>query len=90
MNDELMQLKITQPNHSFLLQSAVQNGLTVIVENAGEITNNALLSIVRRETMPAHGEGLLLKFNDNQIEFDKDFYCYICSQFSNPHFNPEV
>jgi len=24
------------------------------------------------------------------IDFDENFFCYICSQYSNPHFTPEV
>lgn len=49
-NENVIQLKITQPNATYLLQYALQEGAKVIIENASEVTNSSLLSILRKET----------------------------------------
>jgi dynein heavy chain len=73
-----------------LLTHALQDGSIVLVENAAEVTSPSLISILRRELSSSVGTSQLIKFNDNQVEFDQHFFCYICSQYSNPHFSPEV
>jgi dynein heavy chain, axonemal len=85
----VLQLKSNQPNATQLLQHAMQEGSIVLVEGAGEVTSESMLSIVRRE-LSRHAGALTIKFNDNQLELHANFMCYICSQYSNPHFTPEV
>jgi hypothetical protein len=70
----LSDLKITQNKATEILQRALQGGHTVIIENAGEVTDASLLSILRKD-IGAHST---IKFNDNMIDFDSAFFCYIC------------
>jgi hypothetical protein len=43
-----------------VLQQSLQEGSIVVIENAGEVTNTSLLSILRREM----GMHRTMKFND--------------------------
>lgn len=82
-------MKITQSDATRQLEHALSLGNIVVIENAGEATDSSLLSILRREISEINREKVI-KFNDKPIDFSDEFFCYVCSQYSNPHFTPEV
>ncbi|ETN24826.1 hypothetical protein PPTG_01014 [Phytophthora nicotianae INRA-310] len=78
-----------QPNLTILLETAVEHGYTVIVENMGEKLEVCLWPVISRSTT-VRGHKTLLKMGDKLIELHPDFRFYLHTKLSNPHYPPEL
>ncbi|KAE9123159.1 Dynein alpha chain, flagellar outer arm [Phytophthora fragariae] len=78
-----------QPNLSNFLETAVEHGYSVIVENMGEKLDVCLWPVISRSTS-VRGHKTLLKMGDKMVELHPDFRLYLHTKLSNPHYPPEL
>ncbi|KAH7469345.1 Dynein alpha chain, flagellar outer arm [Phytophthora ramorum] len=78
-----------QPNLTQLLETAVEHGYTVIVENMGEKLEVCMWPVISRSTT-VRGRKTLLKMGDKLVELHPEFRLYLHTKLSNPHYPPEL
>jgi len=86
----LQTLKLTD-GASFLrtLESAIQFGLPVLLENIEEELDPSLEPLLLRQTFRQGGVDYL-RLGDTQVEYSHDFRFFITTKLRNPHYLPEV
>ncbi|KAG1696565.1 hypothetical protein DVH05_018258 [Phytophthora capsici] len=87
--NSLQVVRQDQPNLSILLETAVEQGYTVIVESMGEKLEVCLWPLVSRSTT-VRGHKTFLKMGDKLVELHPDFRLYLHTKLSNPHYPPEL
>ncbi|KAL9923028.1 dynein heavy chain 2, axonemal kl-2 [Glossina fuscipes fuscipes] len=91
-NEEKNDLKIidfTQPDYLRTLEGALMNGNPVLLQNVGEVIDQAINPILRK-SYTLQGGQKLIKFNDKYLSFNENFRLYITTKMTNPHYPPEV
>lgn len=68
---------------------AIQNGLPVLLENAGENIGSAIESVLE-QSKKKEGGIEMMKFLDKFYTFDKNFQFFITTKLANPHYPPEI
>jgi dynein heavy chain len=81
--------KMTDTNLTRIIEQAVVNGTVVLIEEVGETIDPSLNSILVRQFFTQGGR-TLLKFGDNELEYNTSFKLYMTTKLSNPHYLPEV
>jgi dynein heavy chain len=71
------------------LVNAVQNGLTVMIENLGQELDATLDPLLSRETIKRSGT-LYIKMGGEEQEYHPNFQLYLQTKLSSPHYRPEV
>ena len=71
------------------LEAAVQFGLPVLLEDAGEELDAALEPVLLRQTFRQGGVECL-RLGDSTVEYSRDFRLYITTKLRNPHYLPEI
>lgn len=67
----------------------MSQGATVICESITENMDTAITAIISKDLIEIQGD-VYIKFNDEQVEFNKKFQFYMVSNQNNPHFAPDV
>jgi len=67
----------------------VRDGITLMIENAGDEFAPALDSVLAKRYIQS-GKRFVLKFDDEDIDVSPDFRLYIQTKLSNPHYRPEI
>lgn len=78
-----------QPNLPQLLETAIENGYSLLVENMTEKIEVCLWPVISRTTT-TRGHKTFLKLGDKLVEFHADFKLYLHTKLSNPHYPPEL
>lgn len=78
-----------QPNLPQLLETAIENGHTLIVEHMSEKVEVCLWPVISRCTT-SRGRKQFLKLGDKLVEFHGSFRLYLHTKLSNPHYPPEM
>ncbi|RLN66715.1 hypothetical protein BBP00_00002023 [Phytophthora kernoviae] len=78
-----------QPNLPNLLETAVEYGHSVVVENMGEKVEVCLWPVISRSTT-VRGHKTQLKMGDKLVELHSEFRLYLHTKLSNPHYPPEL
>mmetsp|Transcript_108034 Transcript_108034/g.150717 ORF Transcript_108034/g.150717 Transcript_108034/m.150717 type:complete len:121 (+) Transcript_108034:427-789(+) len=71
------------------LINAVQNGMTVMIENLGQELDATLDPLLSRETIKRSGT-LYIKLGGEEQEYHPQFQLYLQTKLSSPHYRPEV
>ena len=71
------------------LESALENGHTLIIENIGESIEAVLNPVIQRATIK-RGSRYFIKVGDKECDFHPDFRLYLHTKLSNPHYPPEI
>ena len=71
------------------LESALENGHTLIIENIGESLEAVLNPVIQRATIK-RGSRLFIKIGDKECDFHPEFRLYLHTKLSNPHYPPEI
>lgn len=71
------------------IETAIREGLPVLLQHIGESLDQALYPILRKSFTMQAGEKLI-KFNDKFISYNDKFRLYITTKISNPHYPPEI
>ncbi|KAF1331632.1 Dynein heavy chain, partial [Globisporangium splendens] len=78
-----------QANFTQLLETAVEHGHSLLVENMTEEIEVCLWPVISRTTA-TRGHKTFLKLGDKLVEFHADFRLYLHTKLSNPHYPPEL
>uniref|UniRef100_K3WLS4 AAA+ ATPase domain-containing protein n=1 Tax=Globisporangium ultimum (strain ATCC 200006 / CBS 805.95 / DAOM BR144) TaxID=431595 RepID=K3WLS4_GLOUD len=78
-----------QANFAQLLETAVEHGYSLLVENMTEKIEVCLWPVISRTTA-TRGHKTFLKLGDKLVEFHADFRLYLHTKLSNPHYPPEL
>ncbi|XP_026331478.1 dynein heavy chain 3, axonemal-like, partial [Hyposmocoma kahamanoa] len=87
--NNLKVIKLTDSNYTRILESAIQYGFPVILENIRQTLDAVLEPVLLRNIFRSGGVDCL-KFGDNILEYNYDFRFYITTRLSNPHYLPEI
>ncbi|KAA0164767.1 hypothetical protein FNF31_02304 [Cafeteria roenbergensis] len=71
------------------IESAIQFGQPVLLENVPEFIDPVLEPVLTRAVIKTGG-GLAIKLGDSMVEYDPKFRLFITSKLANPHYPPET
>ncbi len=89
MEKGLHVLKMSNPNYLRTLETAIQFGQPMLLENVGEDLDAVLEPVLLKQTFKSQGVECI-KLGDSTIEWNKDFRLYLTTVLRNPHYLPEV
>lgn len=72
-----------------IVEKAIQNGNSVLLQNILEYIDPALEPILSRSFMKQGGQ-TFMKLGDRMVEYNDNFRFYITTKMSNPHYPPEI
>nr|CAD7573553.1 unnamed protein product [Timema californicum] len=82
-------IKLSDVNYMRVLESAIQFGSPVILENLGEEIDPSIEPVLLRQVFKQGGIDLF-RLGDNILEYNWDFRFYMTTRLRNPHYLPEV
>ena len=71
------------------LESALENGYTLLIENIGESLEAVLNPVIQRATIK-RGTRYFIKVGDKECDFHPNFRLFLHTKLSNPHYPPEI
>lgn len=71
------------------LESALEHGHTLVIENLGESIDAVLNPVIQRATIK-RGSRYFIRVGDKECDFHPDFRLYLQTKLSNPHYPPEI
>nr|XP_040564670.1 dynein heavy chain 7, axonemal-like [Lepeophtheirus salmonis] len=82
---------IKQSDKDFIrtLESCIQFGSPVLLENIGDTLDPVLEPLLQKQTFQ-QGGSVCIKLGESTIEYSKSFKMYITTRYNNPHFPPEI
>lgn len=82
-------LKMSNPTYLRTLETAIQFGQPVLLENVQEELDAVLEPVLLKQTFKQSGVECI-KLGDSTIEWSPDFRLYLTTVLRNPHYLPEV
>lgn len=82
-------IKFTDGNYMRTLETAIQFGKPVLLENVGEDLDPSIEPILQKQIFKK-GASWNIRFGDSTIEYSLDFKFYITTKIRNPHYLPET
>ncbi|XP_014215495.1 dynein heavy chain 3, axonemal [Copidosoma floridanum] len=82
-------IKLSDPNYTRVIETSVQLGLPVLLENIMEEVDAILEPILLKNLFIQRGV-LCIKFAENVLEYNQDFRFYMTTRLRNPHYLPEL
>ena len=86
---QLKVVKLTDSTFMRDLETGIQFGTPVLLENVGEELDPALEPLLLRATFKQGGV-LCMKLGESVLEYSEEFRFYITTKLPNPHYLPEV
>uniref|UniRef100_A0A671XQT1 Dynein axonemal heavy chain 2 n=1 Tax=Sparus aurata TaxID=8175 RepID=A0A671XQT1_SPAAU len=77
------------PDYLQVLESAIQFGSPVLLQNILEELEPSLNPVLKK-SLTHKGGRLLLMLGDKEVEYNPEFRLYITTKLSNPHYTPEI
>lgn len=87
--NRLSVIKFSDSNYVRTLESALQFGTPVLLENVGTELDAFIEPILLKSTFRQQGVEYM-RLGENIIEYSKDFKLYITTRLRNPHYLPEI
>ncbi|XP_015588713.1 dynein heavy chain 3, axonemal [Cephus cinctus] len=87
--NKLSVIKLTDPNYVRVMETSIQVGNPVLLENILEEVDAILEPVLLKNIYKQRGV-LYMKFGENVLEYNIDFRFYITTRLRNPHYLPEV
>uniref|UniRef100_A0A8C0VQ27 Dynein axonemal heavy chain 3 n=1 Tax=Cyanistes caeruleus TaxID=156563 RepID=A0A8C0VQ27_CYACU len=87
--NKLAVIKLSDTHYVRTLETALQLGTPVLLENIGEELDAFLEPILLKQTFKQQGVEYM-KLGENIIEYSRDFRFYMTTHLRNPHYYPEV
>ena len=87
--NKLMVIKLSDPNYVKAVETCIQLGIPVLLENIMEEIDAVLEPVLLKNTYRERGV-LYMKFGEDVIEYNTNFRFYITTRLRNPHYLPEV
>jgi dynein heavy chain len=85
----LLIMRLDQKDMLRKLETALERGTPVLIENMGERIDAVLQPVISRQLIKK-GRNQYLKLGDKEVEFNPKFRLYLHTKLSNPHYPPEV
>jgi dynein heavy chain len=82
-------IKLTDLNYMRTVESSVQFGSPVLLENIGESIDPTLEPLLLKQTFKQGGV-VQIQLGESAIEYSEHFRFYITTKLPNPHYLPEV
>jgi len=76
-------------DYSRKLEAAIQFGYPCLLENVAEDVDPALEPLLLKQVFKRANMNVI-KFGENEIEYNNDFRFYMTTKYRNPHYLPEV
>ena len=85
----LVVIKLSDDNYMRSLETAVQFGKPVLLENIQETMDASLEPLLLKQTFRQSG-AMCIKLGDATVEYHEDFKFYVTTKLRNPHYSPEM
>ena len=85
----LITIKLSDENYSRQLETAVEFGKPVLLENVYEHLDASLEALLLKQTFKQGGT-LNIKIGDITVPYHENFKLYITTKLRNPHYTPEL
>ncbi|KAJ7400487.1 hypothetical protein BTVI_105082 [Pitangus sulphuratus] len=87
--NKLSVIKLSDTHYVRTLETSIQLGTPVLLENIGEELDAFIEPILLKQTFKQQGVEYM-KLGENIIEYSRDFRFYMTTHLRNPHYYPEV
>ncbi|XP_074870532.1 dynein axonemal heavy chain 17 isoform X2 [Carettochelys insculpta] len=84
---ELKAIRLGQRSYLDIIEQAVSEGHTLLLENIGETVEPVLDPLLGRNTIK---KGKYIKIGDKEVEYHPDFHLILHTKYFNPHYKPEM
>ena len=71
------------------MRSAITNGYVVLIQDVDEALDPSIETILGKQYKESEGR-TLIRFGDQEIDFDKNFKLFITTKIPNPKYLPEI
>lgn len=88
-NNKLIVIKLNKDDDMRQLESAIQFGQPVLLENVGEEMDPVIEPILLKQTFK-QGGSLVIRLGEATLDYSLDFKFYITTKLRNPHYLPET
>ncbi|KYN05431.1 Dynein beta chain, ciliary [Cyphomyrmex costatus] len=85
--DELKVIRLGQRGYLEVIELALANGSTVLLENIGETVDPVLDPLLGRNLIK---KGRAIKIGDKEVEYNSMFRLLLHTKLANPHYKPEM
>lgn len=89
MCKRLQVLRLNTPRMVALVEQAIQQGSSVLIENLEQSIDPVLAPVVGRLTI-RRGRSQYLKLGDKEVSYNPNFRLFLQTRLSNPHYPPEL
>ncbi|KMQ95743.1 dynein heavy chain axonemal [Lasius niger] len=87
--NKLVVIKLTDPNYVRVMETSIQLGIPVLLENILEEIDAILEPVLLKNVYKQRGI-LYMRFGETVLEYNPNFRFYITTRLRNPHYLPEI
>ncbi|XP_057571174.1 dynein axonemal heavy chain 17 [Hippopotamus amphibius kiboko] len=84
---ELKAIRLGQKSYLDIIERAISEGDTLLLENIGETVDPVLDPLLGRNTIK---KGKFIKIGDKEVEYHPSFRLILHTKYFNPHYKPEM
>ncbi|XP_078230912.1 dynein axonemal heavy chain 17 isoform X3 [Callithrix jacchus] len=84
---ELRAIRLGQKSYLDVIEQAISEGDTLLIENIGETVDPVLDPLLGRNTIK---KGKYIKIGDKEVEYHPKFRLILHTKYFNPHYKPEM
>nr|KAF6455667.1 dynein axonemal heavy chain 17 [Rousettus aegyptiacus] len=84
---ELKAIRLGQKSYLDIIEQAISEGDTLLIENIGETVDPVLDPLLGRNTIK---KGKYIKIGDKEVEYHPKFRLIMHTKYFNPHYKPEM
>ncbi|XP_048222854.1 dynein axonemal heavy chain 17 [Perognathus longimembris pacificus] len=85
--DLLKAIRLGQKSYLDIIEQAISEGDTLLIENIGETVDPVLDPLLGRNTIK---KGKYIKIGDKEVEYHPNFRLILHTKYFNPHYKPEM
>uniref|UniRef100_H0XMD8 Dynein axonemal heavy chain 17 n=1 Tax=Otolemur garnettii TaxID=30611 RepID=H0XMD8_OTOGA len=85
--NELKAIRLGQKSYLDIIERAISEGDTLLIENIGETVEPVLDPLLGRNTIK---KGKYIKIGDKEVEYHHNFRLILHTKYFNPHYKPEM
>ncbi|KAH0629389.1 hypothetical protein JD844_011440 [Phrynosoma platyrhinos] len=84
---DLKAIRLGQKSYLDIIEQAISDGDTLLIENIGETVEPVLDPLLGRNTIK---KGKYIKIGDKEVEYHPNFRLILHTKYFNPHYKPEM
>lgn len=85
--DQLVVLRLSNPKYLDVIENAIKNGLTLLIENIEENIDAVLDPLLGRVLVR---KNTCMRIGDREIDYHESFKLILQTKLANPHYKPEM